>query len=254
MNDLFCEGCSMPVDLSEVKEENQPVTPEQAPPTCTDPNGLCGNCCTIFTDPTRRGRFGITRTQAFCDCRDICIQEVRAICAQNIDFTVPIPTGAGAADCRGEFPPTPPPFANCRVQVTCAEETLRADCTGVDITVGFQIAVDAVGVTPPRTFIINHFRPFTCFNFFAFPDGNPVNVPELLRIIDGSQLVIQDLRCEILDAANPRIRVRGVLVDKLWKEENLWIQAIRPYSGITVKQEFDEPHRIGRCNINPAND
>jgi len=91
--------------------------------------------------------------------------------------------------------------------------------------------------------------PIECTEFFAFPDGGAVSgnaLRQALRTIDGSCIVAQ-LQCQILDSGNPRVRVFGNIVEKLWKHENLWVEAIRPYSGITVDQEFGEPQRIGPC-------
>lgn len=243
-----CVRCNEELILEE-GDDNMALEIEETRATCNDPNSRCGDCCNIFTDQTKRTRFGITLDQAFCHCRDICIQEVRAMCAQDIDFEVDIPTAPGAQSCRGEFNPTAPPFTNCEVLVTCAREELKPDCSGTNIWVGFQIILTCANVFPPTKLIINYTKPFYCTSFYAFPDGGSVNVPQLLKIIDGSQLVIQNLQCVILDAARPRVRITGKLIDKLWKEDNLWVQAIRPYSGITVKQEFAEPHKIGLCPL-----
>lgn len=219
---------------------------------CVTPQNCC-ECCQVFSDPVLRARFGVTQETQFCTCHDICIQEVRLMCAQPIDFEVPIPTSPDGVSCRGEFVPLPPPFT-CDVLVRCAEERLRPDCTGVDITVGFQIILKVSGVA---VLVFNTNRNFSCTEFFTFPEGQlrrqvpTPTTPSLrdeLRLIDGSQLVIQDITCTVLNATNPRVRIQGLLVDKLWKEENLWVSAIRPYTGITVKQEFDEPHKIGRCS------
>lgn len=252
MSDGYCMVCDGGVTRKEKEEQKVMevmINANSNNTVCNDPSGNCGDCCDVFKDPTRRERFGITLTQAYCHCRDICIQEVRAMCAQDIDFTVNIPTAVGTQSCRGEFNPNQPPFTDCKVLVTCAQEQLKPNCSGTDITIGFQIILTCTNVIPPTTLVINVTKSFECVNFFAFPDGQAVNVPELLRIIDGSQLVIQDLSCQILDSGNPRVRVTGKLIDKLWKEENLWIQAIRPYSGITIKQEFAEPHKIGTCTV-----
>lgn len=218
-------------------------------PVCHDRAGRCGDCYSAFTDPTRRGKFGITLNNTSCHCRDICVQEVRAICARDIDFTVAIPTTTGAQSCRGEFEPYPLPFTDCQVLVTCARDELRADCTGTNVLVEFQIILTGNNVLPPTKLILNVGRTFECTRFYGFPEGNQVNVPELLRIIDGSQLVIQNLYCQILNSGGPRVRITGKLVSKLWKEDNLWVQALRPYGGITIKQEFGEPHKIGVCQI-----
>lgn len=242
-----CVGCIGGTKLNGGDDNN--ITVQQDTPTCDNPNGLCGACCDVFTNADTRAKFGITREQAYCHCRDICIQEVRAMCAQDIDFTMSIPTSTGSINCRGEYNPGDPPFDSCQVLVTCAREELIPGCTGTNIWVGFQIILTCTSVIPTTRLVINVTKSFTCTSFYAFPEGTAVNVPEMLKLIDGSQLVIQDLECEILDSTDPRVRITGKLVDKLWKEDNLWVQAIRPYGGITVKQEFAEPHKIGLCTI-----
>lgn len=227
------------------------VGPEQVGGCCDGQN--CCECCQVFSSADLRAKFGVTKPGEACRCHDICIQEVRLICAQPIDFEIPIPTAPDGINCRGEFTPLIPPFT-CDVLVRCAEERLRPLCDGVDITIGFQIILKSMGVP---VLVFNTSRNFTCFEFFTFPDGaRRRNIPtpttpslrDELRLIDGSQLVIQKLRCEVLDSRRPRVRITGELIDKLWKEENLWVSALRPYEGITVKQEFDPPQKIGRCS------
>jgi len=214
--------------------------------TCNDPTGNCGDCCNLFNDATSRARFGILNEQAFCHCRDICAQEVRLICARTIDFTIPLPAAGNTLrpGCRGEIIPLPP-GTECSLVVTCADETLGANCDRVFANVGIQILITA----PTGVLVIERNIPIECTEFFAFPDGVAVSgnaLRQALRTIDGSCIVAQ-LQCQLLDSGNPRVRIFGNIVEKLWKHENLWVEAIRPYSGITVDQEFGEPHQIGPC-------
>jgi len=217
--------------------------------SCNDPTGNCGDCCTIFNDPARRARFGILNEQAFCHCRDICVQEVRLIAARPIDFTIPIPAvGDGLRPgCRGERIPLPP-GGSCSIVITCADEALGPNCDRVFVNVGFQVLI----TTTAGLIMIERSLPIEFTEFFAFPDGGSGvsgnALREALRTIDGSCIVVQ-LQCQILDGSNPRVRIFGNVVDKLWKHENLWVEAIRPYSGITVEQEFGEPHKIGPCTV-----
>jgi len=215
--------------------------------TCFDPTGNCGDCCTIFNNPELRAKFGILNQEAFCHCRDICAHEVRLICAKPVDFSIPIPAVADGLGpgCRGERIPLNPD-GGCNIVVTCADERLGENCDRVFINVGFQIILSTI----TGTLMIQRNLPLECTEFFPFPDGGgPISgaaLRERLREIDGSCIVVQ-LQCEVLDSGNPRVRVFGNVVDKLWKEENLWVQAIRPYRGITVSQKFPEPHEIGPC-------
>lgn len=191
-------------------------------------------------------------TQPQLSLHDICVQDVRYWCKQNIDICIPIPATAGtniSNSCRGEMLPISPNYC-CSVNIICAEERLRTDCMGVDVTLGFQITL-----TPPNPLvapvtIINHYDTFCFTHFIPFPTGRPISGNKLtaaLKEIDGSCIVVQNLCCEIENGQCSRIHVQGDLIDKLWKYENLWIMAARPYGGITVRQEFPEPHAIGQC-------
>ncbi|MEW5953588.1 MAG: hypothetical protein AB1815_07590 [Bacillota bacterium] len=190
--------------------------------------------------------------------RDICVQEVLYQCFIKVDCELPIFTVAGAANCRGEAELTDPSgiFTDCRLIVTCADEELFDNCRGVRLRIGVQIVLTEQlnsGVT--RTLVLDRTLFFNCIRFFPFPIGTPISGADLaaaLRRIDGSCIVI-DLNCEVLNGVRPRIRIFGKIIDKLWKEENLWILAARPYRGITVKQEFPEPHRIGPCDPRTEN-
>jgi hypothetical protein len=188
---------------------------------------------------------------------DICVQNVRFFCKKDIDLEVPIPATAGtliSGSCRGEvFPITP--VLDCKVKVICAEERLRADCMAVEITIGFQITLSPPDPLLCPVMVINHFASFTCTRFFPFPSGLPISgnaLREALKIIDGSCMVIDELECEVLDGQCSRVRITGKLIDKLWKHDNLWVLAIRPFGGITVKQEFPAPHKIGECTPCPG--
>lgn len=217
---------------------------------CIDPTGNCSECCKIFLDASKRRKFGILKGFVKCMCHDICVQEVRLICAQDIDCIIPIPTrgdGLVSGSCRGELDPLSPDVT-CEVLIVCAEEELQFDCKGVDIRIGFQIILRQPAPCP--ILVVEKTCDFKCTTFFTFPEGEEVRGAALrraLREIDGSCIVVQDLKCVILDRENPRVRITGKLVDKLWKYENLWVSAIRPYEGISIKREFPEPHKIGEC-------
>jgi hypothetical protein len=189
---------------------------------------------------------------------DICVQDVRYWCRENIDIEIPIPANAGTlvgGSCRGEVFPITPDFA-CAVKVICAEEQLQPDCKGIDISLGLQITLIPPDPCSCPVMVINHYANFKCTQFRPFPTGSPIYgnaLREALRIIDGSCVVVQDLCCEILNGQCSRVRVTGELIDKLWKHENLWVLAARPYDGVTVSQEFPEPHMIGECITCPNN-
>lgn len=183
---------------------------------------------------------------------DICVQDVKYICAQNIDLDVPIPAQSGGfipGSCRGELIPIDP-NVTCKVQVICAEESLKPTCLGVDIRIGFQITLIPPNPAFCPVMVINHYQDFECTSFLPFPSGAPISgaaLREALKKIDGSCIVIQNLNCEILDGQCSRVHITGELIDKLWKCENLWVLAYAPFDGTCVKQEFPEPHKIGEC-------
>lgn len=212
----------------------------------------------ILNDPEFMERFGLNANVNASVLHDICVQDVKYTCTQDIDLYVPIP-GTGNSlipgSCRGELIPLTPDVT-CNVSVICAEESLKPTCLGVDIRVGFQIIL-----TPPPntnlcpTMVINHYQNFECTTFCPFPSGAPITgtaVRNALKTIDGSCVVVKDLCCHIDDGQCSRVHITGCLIDKLWKHENLIVLAVKPYGGVTVSQEFPEPHKIGECQPCPG--
>jgi len=183
---------------------------------------------------------------------DICVNDVKYYQERDIDIEIPIPAQSGGSDggCRGELIPLDPDVT-CNVRVICAEESLKTNCRGVIVRVGFQVTL-----TPPNpnlcpVMVLNHYEDFEFTSFFPFPSGSPISgsaLQEALKKIDGSCIVTEDLSCEILDGQCSRVHITGRLIDKLWKHENLWLLAYAPFGGITVGQEFPEPHKIGVCD------
>lgn len=53
--------------------------------------GNCCECCKVFTDPIRRERFGYQLETVTCECHDICVQEVKAICTKEFTHKIMIP-------------------------------------------------------------------------------------------------------------------------------------------------------------------
>lgn len=222
------------------------------PPGCHNLDPNCAECCGILDPSTGTApKFGVNEPIDGCDCHDICVQEVRLICAKEVDCFIKVPGIAGRRiGCRGERE-VEDLNGPCRLIVTCAEERLREDCKAVILRVGIQIIF---GDLPRNTrLILDRVLEFTCNEFFPFPEGDPIwgrRLRRALRKIDGSCVVV-DLDCEVLDDhehdGEPVVRIFGTIVDKLWKNENIWVTGLRPYKGITVKHEFPEPHKIGDC-------
>ncbi len=206
---------------------------------------------TLLNNPEMKEKFGLGHTTDTAQLvHDICAHEVRYICSIDVDCVMQVP---GLSDglrpgCRGERVIVNPD-SNCSLIVTCADEVIRPDCSGVDIRVGIQLAFG--DIPTQRYLVMDRVLKFTCTSFKSFPDGATVSGSEALKTSDGSCVVV-DLRCMVLPPdstnPNPRIRIYGKVIDKLWKEENLWILAVRPYDGVTVKKEFPEPHKIGGCS------
>lgn len=218
------------------------------------------NALEMLNDPEVIERFGFDQDSRLIPnvLHDICVPDVKYICTQPIDLYVPIPATGGdlvSGSCRNELIPLTPDVS-CDVSVICAEESLKPNCLGVDIKVGFQIVL-----TPPPntnlcpTLVINHYQDFECTTFCPFPSGAPISgdaVRNALKKIDGSCVVVKDLCCHIDDGQCSRVHIQGTLIDKLWKHENLIVLAVKPYGGVTVSQEFPEPHKIGKCEPCPV--
>jgi hypothetical protein len=221
---------------------------------------LMENALEMLNDPEVIERFGFDQDSRLIPnvLHDICVPDVKYICTQPIDLYVPIPATGGdlvSGSCRNELIPLTPDVS-CDVSVICAEESLKPNCLGVDIKVGFQIVL-----TPPPntnlcpTLVINHYQDFECTTFCPFPSGAPISgdaVRNALKKIDGSCVVVKDLCCHIDDGQCSRVHIQGTLIDKLWKHENLIVLAVKPYGGVTVCQEFPEPHKIGKCEPCPV--
>lgn len=216
--------------------------------------GNCRQCCDNLT-PEKRERFGVPcDAKLFCDCHDICVPEVRYICAKEVDCYIKVPGIAGRrSGCRGERE-VEDLNGPCRLIVTCADERLRQDCRAVILRVGIQIVF---GDLPRNTrLILDRVLEFTCYEFYPFPGDEPHRpisgrrLRRALREIDGSCVVV-DLECHVDDDGphdgEPKVHITGTIVDKLWKKENILVTGLRPYEGITVCHEFEEPHKIGDC-------
>ena len=90
----------------------------------TGEDANCSECCSIFTDPTRRERFGYQLQEAACECHDICVQDVRDICVSE-NKTQVIPAGltalpdAGEEGCR--LCPQTSSFPPCATSESCVQ-------------------------------------------------------------------------------------------------------------------------------------
>lgn len=221
----------------------------------------CGLCCSVFTNPTLRERFGYQEEVAECRCHDICVEDVKLICVERRSITIPIGGLNGLVGCRGGRTITGVPEID-NVRIFCAEEELVQTgpnaCRQVNNEVGVEVVL-AIQVPAPQNFVYvvhRHIESFTCTfdEFRTFPGGSQLTAEqfeEAIRFIDGSckTVIIEDFRL-VTDDNCPRVEVDLKVIDKLWKHENLLVTAIQPYpeENVTVKQEFNDLHRIGPCD------
>jgi hypothetical protein len=234
---------------------------------CIKDRTNCSECFAVLS-PKNRARWGITRrtNDLECECHMICVQDVLLICAMEDQYVdIPVCLCDGTPSCRGSLVGPFEPVS-CEAFVTCASEELQEDCDGVNIRIGFQAVVKC-----DNTFVVCQtevFKKCNFFDFFTFPDGKGFpktasgrrDFQELVRKVDGSCLDIDLKSCDIIDTANPRVRIRFKFVDKLWKHENLLVSAIRPFGGrydderdIVVKREFGPPQLIPECDDDEVN-
>lgn len=203
-----------------------------------------------------RVKFGITENTLKTECLDLCTQNVRCIASRQIKECVTLPSISGFLNsCTGLVDTASgidTSFASLRV--TCAkEELVRCDTNnpGVQVTIKGQIIVRTLPCDrrcPPSYMAI----PMELVNevicdFYSTKDGKKIeNLKNELPYIDGSCMVI-NLSCKITrEVASNCSRyvatVKGSVVDKLWKNENIWVEGIRPYPNpsLTVCEHFDK--------------
>jgi hypothetical protein len=218
---------------------------------------------------TCAANFGVTcapTSTLTADCHDICVEDVRLIglaggtCEFTQCFNYP-PIG----QCRlgaGITLPIIDTTVQPRVFVVCAQEVLDSTTCQV-INVQIQLLVLAATTNSGNVLI-----PLTITvafdTFFRFPDCSTVvtgnDLQNELTQIDGSCLVIE-LRATAVaigSTGTVQITISGKIIDKLWKHENLWISAIRPYAlndaqrnegfvSFTIPDIFNNTHTIGPC-------
>ena len=234
----------------------------QAPVCGSGLNPNCGECCSIFTDPTKRAAFGYEADTAACTCHDICVEDVRDIGVKDRTLFHCVPCNAdGRAGCRGGFLPDGVPAVQSW-RVLCAEESLSpaTGCDRINNEVEFEVVLrygaTLVVVTPRDIFSImwHDFARFPSGDFYSNTLVGQNQFRNELALIDGSCKVIIIESVSVAAEGNDCVlQINYKVIDKLWKHENLLVSAIRPYPGvggqenITVSQEFDSGHTIGAC-------
>lgn len=211
--------------------------------------------CKDFLQQNRQ-RFGITENNLKNEYLDICAQHVRCIAARKINEEIVLPSMSsfinsctGLVDTAGGIDTG---FASLRV--THAHEELvdcDCECPGVKVTIRGQIIVRtrptgcncAVSYLAIPVELVSE----TIREFYSTATGDRIkHLKNELPYIDGSCMVI-NLSCrvcrEVCNGCSRYVaQVRGSVVDKLWKSENIWIEGIRPYvaPSVTVCDRFDK--------------
>jgi hypothetical protein len=227
----------------------------------------CDECLDILKNPKCAAAFGLdfspTHPVPPCTCHDICVEEVRLIGTIsgergfNHCFNFP-PIGP----CRlgaGVTLPEIDTRKRLKVFVVSAQESLDGNCQAINV----KIRILILATTTTCNNILLPLDIDVCFDtFFRFPEcEGPVTCDELqnaLAEIDGSCLVIQLKAHAACVCGTTKISLSGKIIDKLWKNENLWITGIRPYElseeqkregfvSFTVHDVFNNAHKMGDC-------
>ncbi|MBE6894243.1 MAG: hypothetical protein E7483_01350 [Ruminococcaceae bacterium] len=200
-------------------------------------------------------KFGITEPGLASEYLDICAKNVRCIASRRIDEKIVLPSMSsfinsctGLVDCAGGIDTQ---FASLRV-THASEELVDCDtnCPGVKVIIKGQIIVRTKSCNsccaPSYMAIPVQLCSEVIRDFYCAANGE--RVPQLkneLPNIDGSCMVI-NLNCRVYrEVCNGCSRyvahIRGSVVDKLWKLENVWIEGIRPYPApsINILDRFD---------------
>ena len=235
------------------------------------PDSDCSECKGLFFNEEKKEAFGYSIMASKCECHDICVQDVRDIAvgdrtlcqcipsSQCVPCPCPCNASIGGVSCRGGFMPDGEPEVYS-IRVMCADESLCPGCDRINIEIGFEVVLrygsTYVVVTPKDTFCM------MWHDFAKFPSGKcyPDNsigekmFQKELSFIDGSSMVIM-IKCADVKKLGSEfvLKIEYTIVDKLWKNEDLLVSAIKPYPGnpiygsITVTKEFEEDHKIGTC-------
>ncbi|EAX48435.1 hypothetical protein TcarDRAFT_2385 [Thermosinus carboxydivorans Nor1] len=226
--------------------------------------GPCNECCAKSQNATCNIATGRTvpgnvpnHPETNCSCHDICVQEVTHLCTHVVNVDLPYPP---VGRCRINLPPgvnfpTLTPNQVCQVVLTCAEEELASDCKSVNVEVGLMIICPsgqgAVALPTCVRFTCDASNTFSFATCTKVPDADAMK--EIISKTDGSCIKVV-LQANV-NATGDKIELRGKIIDKLWRHENLWVMAVQPYPEIpnftqfTVKTEITTfNHNFGPCN------
>ena len=210
---------------------------------------------------TNRTRFGILENISNEEFINIETKHVRAIAIRQISENIPLPSVNGILNnCRGiiSYPgEIDTSYASFRV-TNAREELVHCETgrPGVKVTIEGQIVIRSIsaGENCPPTYIAIPVQVVEeeLYSFYSTQDGCIIpNLKNELAYIDGSCMTVQ-LSCNIYKDTSgscPRYmaRIRGNIVDKLWKRESIWIEGIRPYpsNSLTFCDTFEPECIIG---------
>lgn len=202
-----------------------------------------------------RSCFGIIENVSNEEYLNLVVQNVRAIATKQIRANIPLPSVNGILNnCRGiiSYPgEIDTSFASFRV--TGAKEQLvhcETDTPAVRVTIQGQIVIRSVSADnncrPTYIAIPVQVVDEELCHFYSTRDGQLIqNLKNELAYIDGSCMTVQ-LSCNIFrdtSGSCPRYmaRIRGNVVDKLWKRDSVWVEGIRPYpsNALTFCDSFE---------------
>lgn len=202
-----------------------------------------------------KARFGIIENIPQPEFLNITAQNVRFMASKQIRTSIPLPSVNGILNnCRGIINyPGEIDISYASFRVTNAHEELvncETDKPGVRVRISGQIVVRSVPTDercqPTYIAIPVEVVDEVLYNFYSADSGHTVaNLKDELAYIDGSCMIVQ-LSCSIYkDTSSPcpryMARIRGNIVDKLWKRESIWIEGIRPYpsTALTFCETFE---------------
>ena len=212
-----------------------------------------------------KSRFGIIENIPQTEYLNITAKNVRFMASKQIRTSIPLPSVNGILNnCRGIINyPGEIDTSYASFRVTNAHEELvncETDKPGVRVRISGQIVVRSVPADercrPTYIAIPVEVVDEVLYNFYTADSGCTVaNLKDELAYIDGSCMIVQ-LSCSIYkDTSSPcpryMARIRGNIVDKLWKRESIWIEGIRPYpaTALTFCETFEN-----NCEIAVSDD
>lgn len=201
-------------------------------------------------------KFGITENTLKSEYLDICTHNVRYIASRRINERITLPSMSqfinsctGLIDTAGGIDTK---FASLRI-THAKEQLVNCDTPnpGVQVTIKGQVIVRTKPANchcPPSYMAIPvELVSEVIYDYYSTENGEKVNcLANVLPMVDGSCMVI-NLNCriyrEVCQGCSRYVaHIKGSVVDKLWKNENIWVEGIRPYTApsITVCDVFEK--------------